>query len=407
MRLRPLGVLLPIGAGGLIAGLPVFFILCDYLLIEKTKLVTGSFIAIWILCGAVGGIGRRTAILQRPLVCLSFLGFLSLYYINWAIWPKGTELDEFMWAYSVAHAMVPFLFGSLFERRDLGIFFIVVTCWGLFLAGLVLDNYLSIVETGVGVARFTVVEWLNPVTQSLIIGFAVLVLYAQVLVKCRYYFLGVIGILMFAMLLGGSRGPAIALLVGLGTMTFFAGRLSRRTLIILMLVVSLRGVMTNLPDAVLERYFSGDRWLETQTGEGVPLRIERAIVALERWWEYPVFGSGTSGNRQIYYSHNLFIQILMETGLIGLALFLSMLIPLILYFSKGLRASEVDWRTSAFMGFLVYSLLEAQVSGTYMYLNFVWVSMGILVAWPRIIGGQLPSSFLQVSRLPAPQPLRV
>ncbi len=163
----------------------------------------------------------------------------------------------------------------------------------------------------------------------------------------------------------------------------------------------------NLPDAVLERYFSGDRWLETQTGEGVPLRIERAIVALERWWEYPVFGSKTSGNEQIYYSHNLFIQILMETGLIGLALFLSMLIPLILYFSKGLRASEVDWRTSAFMGFLVYSLLEAQVSGTYMYLNFVWVSMGILVAWPRIIGGQLPSSFLQVSRLPAPQPLRV
>ena len=117
MRLRSLGVLLPIGAGGLIAGLPVFFILCDYLPIEKTKLVTGGFIAIWILLGAVGSIGRRTAILQRPLVCLSFLGFLSLYYINWAIWPKGTELDEFMWAYSVAHAIVPFLFGSLFEQN--------------------------------------------------------------------------------------------------------------------------------------------------------------------------------------------------------------------------------------------------------------------------------------------------
>ena len=76
----------------------------------------------------------------------------------------------------------------------------------------------------------------------------------------------------------------------------------------------------------------------------------------------------------------------METGLVGLALFFSMLIPLIVHFTRGLRASEVDWRTSAFMGFLVYSLLEAQVSGTYMSLNYVWVSMGILAAWPRMAG---------------------
>src|SRR5438105_1074167 len=126
MRPQPLRVLLPIGAASLIAGLPVFFIVCDYLSIDKTKVVTARFILAWIALGILGTIGRRIAILRQPLVCLCFLGFLSLYYVNLVMMPKGTSIDELMLAYSVANAIVLFVFGSLFERRALRIFLIVV-----------------------------------------------------------------------------------------------------------------------------------------------------------------------------------------------------------------------------------------------------------------------------------------
>jgi len=380
-----LKILLPIGTGGLIAGLPIFFIACDYFMIEKTKLVTAAFIAVWIVFGVMGAIGRRLTVLSRPLIFLCWIGFLSLYYLNWAMWPKGTEADEIMWASSMAFAVIPFILGSLFEGRDIRIFFIVITLWGMLLAVLVLASYISDWETRYTISRFTVGESLNPISEALIIGFAVISLYAQVLSKVRYSLITIILSLMFSMLLSGSRGPAIALVVALIVMTFFSQSISRRALLILILVFGLSGVLMSLPDPLLERYFSTDRWLTTQTEEGIPLRIDRAMLALERWYKYPFFGSGTSGNEELFYSHNLVIQILMELGVVGLVLFLMILLPLVSKFFKGLSyVGHLNWETLGFTGFLIYGLIEAQVSGSYMGLNFLWFSMGVLTSWPRI-----------------------
>lgn len=386
MRPQPLRVLLPIGAAGLVASLPVFFIACDYLLIDKTKVVTGRFITVFIILGMLGATGRRIAILRQPLVCLCFLGFLFLYYINWAMWPKGTPIDELMLAYSVANAIIPFVFGSLFERRDLRIFLIVVALWGTLLAALVLVGYIANMESGFTIDRFTVGESLNPITQSFVIGFVLVALYSEILTKGRYRSVPAMAILLFTMLLGGSRGPVIALFAALSMIILFAQRTSRKIFAILFIAVSFVVVPMYLPELTQERYFSEERWLTTRTEEGVPLRIERATLALELWLQHPILGSGTSGNELIYYSHNLILQILMEMGVVGLAFFLSILIPSLLGFFRRLRGEvRVEWDISAFTGFLVYCLIEAQVSGTYMGLNWLWLSMGILTAWPQII----------------------
>jgi len=407
MMRRSFEVFLPIGAAGLVAGLPVFFIACDYFFIDKTKLVTAGFISIWIILGALGGLNRRTAIFRQPIICIPYLAFLSLYYVNLAMWPKGTELDELMWAYSVAHAIVPFVLGSLFNRRDLRVFFLVVTLWGIALAGIVLAGYTSSEEAGLEVSRFTIGESLNPIKQSFVIGFAILVLYAQALAKNRRYPFLILPPLVLALLLGGSRGPAISLVVTLVVLTVSSRSASRKVLIILILALGFSGAVVFLPEAVLGRYFSKERWLTTQTEEGIPLRADRALVALEQWIEYPIFGSGTSGNSQVYYSHNLVIQILMEMGIVGLAVFFCMLLPLLLYFFKQLRASHrTDWETSAFTAFLLYGFLEAQVSGTYMGLNLLWLSIGILTSWRRINANMVHKKAFAAPHL-SPEELRV
>lgn len=385
MNSWPFRALLPISAGGLIAGLPVFLIARDYFLIEETRLATGSFIGVWILLGTVGGMGRRTALLLKPTVFFSFLGFLGVYYINWAVWPKGTELDELMWAYSVAYAIAPFAFGSLFEWRDLRIFLVTATAWGIVLAVLVLTGYIASGEIRYDVGRFTIAESLNPISQSLVIGFAILLVYAQALARARYYLFSVIPILLFAMLLGGSRGPAIALLAALGLMTLLTRKASRKVLAIVVMGLIFSGAVLSLPDLLDERYFTRERWLTTQTEEGLPMRVERATLAVERWLEYPILGSGTSGNESIFYSHNLVTQLLMETGIVGLGLFFAVLMPPLFDFLRRSRGkNQVNWEVLGFKGFLIYSLVEAQVAGTFMVLNFLWLSMGILIAWRRM-----------------------
>ncbi len=385
MNSWPFKALLPISAGGLIAGLPVFLIARDHFPIEETKLATGSFIGVWIILGTVGGMGRRTALLLKPTVFLPFLGFLGVYYINWAVWPKGTELDELMWAYSVAYAIAPFAFGSLFEWRDLRVFLFTVTAWSIVLAVLVLTGYIASGEVRYDVGRFTIAESLNPISQSLVIGFAILLVYAQALARARYYLFSFIPILLFAMLLGGSRGPAIALLVALGMMTLLTRKVSRRFLAIVVMALIFSGAALSLPELLDERYFASERWLTTQTEEGLPLRVERATLAIERWLQYPILGSGTSGNESIFYSHNLIVQLLMETGIVGLGLFLAVLMPPLLDFLRMSRGKDrVNWEVLGFRGFLIYSLVQAQVSGTFMGLNFLWISIGILTAWPRM-----------------------
>lgn len=383
-------LLLPIGAAGLIAGLPTFFIVCDYLHIEKTKFVTASFIAVWVTTGIIGGLGRRTALLKRPLITLALLQFFIISFANWVAWDKGSEQDELMWAYCVPGAIAPLLFASKFDRQALRTFFIAIIGWGSLLAVLVLAGYVANVDLGIEVSRFNVAEALNPITQSLVIGFAVIALYAKALVQGTYYILALILVMIFSMLLAGSRGPAIAIVAAMLLMTLMLQWSVRQILIILFVAASVAVVITYLPQSVFGRYFSEDVWLDTKTGQGVQTRIDLYTTGLQTWLKHPVFGSGTSGNAHlISYTHNLFIQILMETGAVGLLLFLSASLPLAFNFFKRSRLeAQSSWETLAFAGFLVYSVIESQVSGTYIRLDFLWVCMGVLISWPRIISAQ-------------------
>lgn len=387
MKLPSRDVFLPVGSAGLMGALPVFFYLTDFFQIEKTQFVTTGFIAIWIVIGGIGVIGKRTAIIPQRMVFLCSLGFFYFYFFNWAMWPKGSQLDELMWAYATAHAVIPFLFGSFFDQKDLRIFLKGVAFWGILLGVIVIINYIFTLSTepGFKTSRFTVAFALNPISQSRNIGYAVLLLYAQVLIQPRKFHFPLIIALLFSLLLGGSRGPAIALVLSLVAMTYFFKFETRRNVIFLVIAAICLFVLIFLPNPVLDRYFSKDLWLEEEAGVGILPRIETVGLALDRWLEYPIFGSGTSGNRIIYYSHSIFPQILMEVGIVGLGLFFGMLFfPFWNFFRFLKKETSPQWESLAVVGLMIFGLLVAQVGGTYMTSNSIWLPMGILVAWPQI-----------------------
>ena len=366
--LKRSALLTPIGCAGLIAGLPLYFILIERADIEKPKMMTATYLALWILVAAAGLKGRRSSLLKRPQVLWCYFAFLALYYVNWSMWPKATPLDELMWAYSVASAIVPFMLGSSFQSRDLRPFFLAITALSLGVSAIVLLSYLGGGEAASG--RFLVADALNPISQSLVIGYALLIAVAYVLVERRLWPIVVASPVLFLLALGGSRGPVIALIAAVVAMSM-AGRRSWKALgLTVLLLAAIPFVGMHLPGEIKDRYL---------TTEDVSIggRLEAAEAAVSRWLEYPIFGSGTSGNGDITYAHNMVLQILMETGFLGLLLFLGLSVPIVWTFMKRIGKEPPGWERVALLGFLVYALVEAQVSGTIMAFGPLWMALGI------------------------------
>jgi O-antigen ligase len=370
-KLGALSVLVPIGCAGLIASLPLYFILLEKAEIEKPKMMTAMFVGVWIVVAVAGLKGRKISLLRRPLVLWCYLAFLALYYVNWSMWPKGTALDELMWAYSVANAVVPFVLGSMFQPRDLRPFWIVSAMWSFGLSAMLLIAYLEGGEAVGG--RLLVAEALNPISQSLVIGYSLIVLCARLLVNRKLWPIAAATPVVFLMGLGGSRGPVIALIAGMAAMSVVSRQPWKRLVVAILVLATIPLVGATLPDDIKVRYL-------TSEDMSITARVIAAETSLTRWLEYPAFGSGTSGNVDITYSHNMFLQLLMETGVLGLLLFCAFTVPIVWAFMKRATKEAPSWERLALVGFLVYAMIEAQMSGTIMAFGLLWMVLGIVSA---------------------------
>lgn len=105
--------------------------------------------------------------------------------------------------------------------------------------------------------------------------------------------------------------------------------------------------------------------------------------------EAPLFGHGIGsfGYLTDYqgldsYPHNIFLEILVNTGLVGLVLFLAALVPTGLYAVKRAWRRESTWQDAFIAGLLGETLLRLQVSMSIMTGKVLFLAMGILaVRW--------------------------
>ena len=253
---RPLSALMPVACAGLVASLPLYFIVIEKVDVEKPKTLTAAYLTMWVIVALLGLKGRRSSLAGRPLVLWSYLTFLAIYYVNWTMWPKGTELDELMWAYSIGYAVIPFVLGTMLQPRDMRLFWTVVGALSLGLSAMVLISYVEGSETAGG--RFTVATALNPVSQSLVVGYVVVILCAKLLADRQLWPIAAATPVLFLIGLGGSRGPVIALVAGTVAMSA-AGRLSWKSLVAAIVVLAAIPFLGgNLPQEVRERYLASD-----------------------------------------------------------------------------------------------------------------------------------------------------
>jgi putative inorganic carbon (HCO3(-)) transporter len=190
---------------------------------------------------------------------------------------------------------------------------------------------------------------------------------------------GLIAVTVYCLLYSFSRGGYLAFLSGL----LIIGLLKKRRMIIVVLVVLLSW-QSLVPLAVQERItmtYNKDDRLE----ESADQRVQLWTDAVQLITSYPVMGTGfvtymyMGRVGQLRDTHNLYVKVLVETGIIGMFLFMWLLARLFTIGFRLFRTSKDPFNSGMALGLLSLfaSLVVANLFGdrwTYIEINgVVWV----------------------------------
>jgi len=148
----------------------------------------------------------------------------------------------------------------------------------------------------------------------------------------KAYSVIIIPVLLYSLLLTASRGPLIALIVGLASYFVFCGRSIWRMILRLALTTTVLVTVGVLSPVIWNFLFQRapipniDYYNPEFILRGLPTleRLEKYLTAIAFFKQNPLFGIGTSGFgllTEFGYPHNIFLEIAAENGLLGLIVF--------------------------------------------------------------------------------------
>ena len=205
---------------------------------------------------------------------------------------------------------------------------------------------------------------------------------------------GITGILLFNLLATYSRGCYVALAIGVVVFVLIIHKQ-----LIVILVPALLGVLLVLPASVVNRLFSILNFEDTSTifrlniwrgslrmlGDFWPIGVGQGEYAFNRVYTYYSLGAIFTP-----HSHNLFIQIFIETGIVGILLFIGILACFFRTQVNFLKRTQ-DFRLKVFSSALISAVVAFLVQGIFDY-NFYnyrvmltfYVFLGIGIAFTQV-----------------------
>ena len=213
----------------------------------------------------------------------------------------------------------------------------------------------------------------------------------------RYKLAAVFGALcLTAILLSGDRMALLAALLALAALGLLFKRARRIFLIAVPVVVLLAGVFLASNRIVYDRQVAST----IETIHSFPQSHYAAIwkSTIKIWRDYPLFGTGRGGYRAVCsdpkygplfpigpgesrcatHTHNIYLEWLVESGLLGLALFLLMLAAIFRHFIRGLAGA--DW---AYCGLFVTVIARLWPLASWTSFHQAWsaVPFWLVIGW--------------------------
>lgn len=189
--------------------------------------------------------------------------------------------------------------------------------------------------------------------------------------------------MVIVLLLTGSRGPILGLFLALFVYAFLRlrGIVSRLLLAVIAPVGVGAAILLVLPEVLRERFM---RPLTGDVSDFVRLRL--VAIAREAFEQVSAFGIGTGGFSHLVkmgdmraYPHNLFVEIGLENGILGLVALLAFF-GIILHRCRRALGNPRDLVVALLF---LFSVWNAQFSGDITVNETVWLFAGIIAARAR------------------------
>lgn len=199
----------------------------------------------------------------------------------------------------------------------------------------------------------------------------------------------------------GSRGPTL-MLVAAVTLTFCLTLAKPRRCVHSLLIIGLVGAAVLgvfasglMPRSSIQRF--GSLFNQVDMDTSVQGRLLVMEVAWHLFTSSPIVGRGTgsvsafgAGQEQVY-PHNILLELAAETGLLGLGLFLGVVEMVLWRLLASLsKESGQEPLLLTLLTMLVFTLLNAMVSGDLNDGRTMWLFAGIAIATTEIEGEMAP-----------------
>ncbi|WP_298741182.1 O-antigen ligase family protein [uncultured Chitinophaga sp.] len=179
--------------------------------------------------------------------------------------------------------------------------------------------------------------------------------------------------------LGASRGSIFALFLPFVIMFFSRGNaVANLRLMAVMLIIAVGGVYLSglFGSSLIERFSSLNT--DISRGSESAVRLELWKGALQQFMDNPVFGDALEVRKFRFYPHNVILEVLMATGIVGFIPFVALLIYA---FKRTVFIFRNDPANSWLGVVFIQSLMQNMFSGSLYGASWLWVSLGLLCSY--------------------------
>lgn len=343
------------------------------------RIVTVLLLAISLMCA-----GRKRS-LQQPLL-VSFIVF-SLLYVGRILIEilKGSSYhisNESFLLYFLSFGFFPLLL--LFLKKDYPVDYklykYAVLISGFLLAVLTVVFYREYIGT---VGRISLAvsrdeNYMSPLalsySGSMSMGVALSLLFTTE--NSKYGKIGLISVAIISCVpffLGASRGSVIALIVPFILFIIYQRNKvkSMRLLLVLIFVSFLVVTLSEyFGSSVISRFVG----IESDINEGSSSasRITIWDIALEHFYNNPIFGDSLEVRETGNHPHNIFIEVLLTTGILGMIPFMYLIIK---GFKNSVNIIKNNPESSWIMIIFLQSLIQHLFSGSIYSASWLWFSL--------------------------------
>jgi O-antigen ligase len=326
---------------------------------------------------------RRNTLIWNYLIFSFFYIFRLLYEYNVQETYYKSQLEVMY--YFLSFSFIPFLFLSNIELSayKLSYIFRSFLYSGLFFSLITLANYgqyigqISRLEMDSGEEN-TINPLILAYNGIMVLGVSLFYwLYNKTSVLQKILLFSGIVLSIFPLLLGASRGSIVAIFVVLLLNVFSSGSAGAKLKYVALFVLFFFIII------FLNQYFGGglaDRFYKLQedfdSGEDSALRLTIWKSSWSQFVDNPLFGDKFAVEGWKNYPHNIFLEVLQTTGIVGFVPFSILLFTVLVYAFRIMRYHKsYSWLSVVF----ILSFIQTMFSSNLFTAAWFWNSMAIVV----------------------------